>query len=141
MSFSYSASHSSLPQVLAQNGYSLYYSTYNTFVLCDALSLFANFRHSLPSTHANLHAYAHYDLSTGIKLAMVKNKVQITLSGNDLFRTSTSKYRAYFAGFSQYVSSYYDTRRVNLNLNYVFGNSRVKGNRKQVNFGETQRAN
>lgn len=141
MSFSYSASHSSLPQVLAQNGYSLFYSTYNTFVLCDALSLFANFRHSLPSTQANMHAYATYDLSTGIKLAMVKNKVQITVSGNDLFRTSTTKDKIYFAGFSQYVSSYYDSRRVNLNVNYVFGNSGVKGNRKQVNFGETQRAN
>ncbi|HEX3935135.1 MAG TPA: outer membrane beta-barrel family protein, partial [Puia sp.] len=140
-SFSYSASNSSTPEVVAQNGYSLYYSIYNTFVISGALSLFANFRHYLPSTNGNVYAYAHYGLSTGLKLALAKNKVQINLSGDDLFRTSTDKDRIYFSSFTQYGSTYYDIRRVTLNVNYVFGNSRVKGSRKQVNFGETQRAN
>jgi hypothetical protein len=141
VSFSFSASNSSIPAVLAQSGYSLYYSTYNTFVLSGALSLFVNFRHSLPSTQANVHRYSNYDLSTGMKLAMVENKLQITLTGNDWFRTDREAYQSYFQGFTQYDNSYYDTRRLMLNVNYAFGNSRVKGNRKQVDFGELKRAN
>ncbi len=103
MSFSLSSSSSSIPAVVAQNGYSFYYSSYNTFIISGVLSLFANFRHYLPSTNANVHVDAHYDLSAGLKLVLAKNKVQITLSGDDLFRSSTEIDRLYFSSFTQYV--------------------------------------
>lgn len=140
-SYSYSSSKSALPQVLTQNGSAFSYSTNNTFKTSKQTSAFVNFRQSLSSRQGNAYNQGRYVLSAGARVAFAENKFQVNASVNDILKGDLQKNRLYYADGVQYGSTYYDTRMLNLNLTYTFGKSKVKGNQKQVNFKETQRAN
>ena len=128
-----------MPEVVPVQGFSFYYSTYNTFTVTRTLSLLLNFSHSLPANVGNVHDYAHYTLSTGARLAL--GKVQVNVTWNDILRSAIDRGIIYYQGYEQYFREYYDYRRVGLALTYTFGKTKVKGSSKQVNFKETQRAN
>jgi hypothetical protein len=139
MSFNYSHSRSSVPEVVPVQGFGGYYSTYNTFTVTRAISLLLNFSHYLPSNSGNVHNKADYSLSTGARLGLGKVQVNITLS--DILRTAQDRGVIYYQGYVQNFNEYYDVRRIVLALTYTFGKTKVKGSSKQVNFKETQRAN
>jgi outer membrane receptor protein involved in Fe transport len=140
-SYSYASSKSALPQVLTQNGSAFSYSTNNTFKTSKQTSTFVNFRQSLSSRQGNAYNEGRYVLSAGARVTFAENKFQLNASVNDILKGDLQKNRLYYADGVQYGSTYYDTRRLNLNITYTFGKSKVKGNQKQVNFKETQRAN
>ena len=140
-SYSYSNSSSALPQVLVQNGSAFYYSINNTFKTSKQTSTFVNFRQSLSSRQNNAYNQGRYVLSAGARVAFAENKFQINASVNDILKGDLERNRLYYTDAVQYGSTYYDTRSFNLNFTYTFGKSKVKGNQKQVNFRETQRAN
>lgn len=140
-SYSYSSSKSALPQVLTQNGSAFSYSTNNTFKTSKQTSAFVNFRQSLSSRQGNAYNEGRYVLSAGARITFAENKFQINASINDILKGDLQKNRLYYTNGVQYGSTYYDTRLLNLNITYTFGKSKVKGNQKQVNFKETQRAN
>lgn len=140
-SYSYSSSKSALPQALTQNGSAFSYSTNNTFKTSKQTSTFVNFRQSLSSRQGNAYNEGRYVLSAGARVTFAENKFQLNASVNDILKGDLQKNRLYYADGVQYGSTYYDTRLLNLNITYTFGKSKVKGNQKQVNFKETQRAN
>lgn len=140
-SYSYASSKSALPQVLTQNGSAFSYSTNNTFKTSKQTSAFVNFRQSLSSRQGNAYNEGRYVLSAGARVTFAENKFQLNASVNDILKGDLQKNRLYYADGVQYGSTYYDTRLLNLNVTYTFGKSKVKGNQKQVNFKETQRAN
>lgn len=141
VSFNIAHGKSALPEVLLQNGSALYYSTNNTFTLSKMVNIFVNFWHSLPSTQGNSYSEGRYSLSSGVRVSLFDGKFQVSASGDDLLKGTINRGEIYYKDFTQTFNNYYDSRRFNLNLTYTFGRSKVKGNRKQVNFKETQRAN
>jgi outer membrane receptor protein involved in Fe transport len=141
ISLNFTNSKSSLPEVQLKDGSAFYYSTYNNFTLNKSISLFLNFWHSLPSTQGNTYSRGRSLLSSGLRFAMDNNRFQLNLSADDIFKTAVTKGETYYQQYVQTFNNYYDARRVSLSLSYTFGKDKVKGNRKQVNFKETQRAN
>lgn len=139
--YSYSNSKSAMPQVLTQNGSAFSYSLNNTFKTSKQTSTFVNFRQSLSSRQGNAYNAGRYVLSAGARVTLAENKFQINAAVNDILKGDLQKSRLYYADGIQYSTTYYDTRSFNLNFTYTFGKSKVKGNQKQVNFRETQRAN
>jgi outer membrane receptor protein involved in Fe transport len=139
-SFNFSNSKSSIPDVLVQNGFAVYASTYNTFTLTKGLSLYVNFWHSFPATVGNIHNDSRSDLSSGLKIKLGEN-FQLNASVDDITRGTVSQGEIYYEDFTQYFNNYYDSRRATVSLTYNFGKSKVKGARKRVDFRETQRAN
>ncbi|WP_316801819.1 outer membrane beta-barrel family protein [Pedobacter nototheniae] len=141
VSFNFAHGKSALPEVLLQNGSALYYSTNNTFTLSKMVNVFLNFWHSLPSTQGNTYSKGRSSLSSGVRVSLFDSKFQVNASGDDLLKGTVNRGEIYYQDFTQTFNNYYDSRRFNLNLTYTFGRSKVKGNKKQVNFKETQRAN
>ena len=139
--FGLSDSRSSIADVVTQNGYSFNYGIYNTFSLNKIASMFVRFSQSLPSTHSNAYSANRYSLSSGFRVSLANKKFQFNATVNDLLKSDVDKGKIYFKDFTQYHSTYYDTRRLNLVVTYTFGKSKVRGNQKQINFKETQRAN
>lgn len=141
VSFNFVHGTSTLQEVSLQEGSSFYYSTNNTFTLNKTLNIFLNFWHTLPSTQGNVYSQSIYDLSAGIKVTMLNNKLRLNASAEDLLKSTVSKGNVYYQNFTQTYNNYYDSRKFSLSLTYTFGGSKVTGNKKQVNFKETQRAN
>ncbi len=141
ISLNFTRSISSEPAVLLMDGSAFYYSTYNTFTLNKSISLFVNFWQSPPSKQGNQHDRGRSYLSSGFRLSMLNNRLQFNVSGEDLFKGSVSKGEIYYQQYTQTYRNYYDNRRLNLNMSYTFGKDKVKGNKKQISFKETQRAN
>lgn len=139
--YSYSSSNSILPQVVTGSGSAFYYDVNNTFKTSKQTSAFVNFRHSLASRESNIYIEGQYALSAGVRASFAENKFQMNVSLNDILKSDRSRNRLYYADVVQYTDTYYDSRFLNLNFTYTFGKLKVKGNQKQINFRETQRAN
>ncbi len=140
---SYSSSQSSLLNILPQKGYSLYYSSNNSFTINKEkqINLLANFWHSLPARSENTKSESISSLSLGIRFPLVKNKIQVNLIANDVFKSTVSKGQIFFSDFTQFYNNYYDGKRFTLSLTYNFGNRNVHGNNKRINFNEKYRGN
>jgi hypothetical protein len=141
MSLNFTHARSSIPEVLPQEGFAVYYSTYNTFILSKAVNIFLNFWHSLPANDGNVYYENRYSLSSGLKISLAAGRFQVNASVDDIGRGTVNRGKIYFQDFTQYYNNYYDSRRLNVTGTYTFGKAKVKGSRKQVNFKETQRAN
>lgn len=141
MSVNFAHAKSSIPDVLLEDGTALYYSIYNNFILSKTFSVFVNFWHSLPTTQGNVYSEGRSFLASGARISLAEGRFQVNVSADDIFRGTVSKGKVYYSSFTQYYNNYYDARRGSLTISYTFGKSKVKGNRKQVNFKETQRAN
>lgn len=141
ISLNYTNSKSSLQEVMLKDGSSFYYSTYNNFKMNKSISLFLNFWHSPAATQGGTYTKGRSALSSGFRIAMDNNRLQLNVSADDIFKTAMTKGETYYQEYIQTFNNYYDRRRMSLSLSYTFGKDKVKGNRKQVNFKETQRAN
>jgi len=141
ISLNFTNSKSALPEVILKDGSSFYYSTYNNFTMTKSISLFLNFWHSPAATQGSTYTKGRSALSSGFRIAMDNNRLQLNVSADDIFKTAITKGETYYQEYIQTFNNYYDARRVSLSLSYTFGKDKVKGNRKQINFKETQRAN
>lgn len=141
ISLNFTNSKTALAEVILKDGSSFYYSTYNNFTMTKSFSLFLNFWHSPSATQGNTYTKGRSALSSGFRIAMDNNRLQLNVSADDIFKTATTEGQTYYQQYTQTFNNYYDARRVSLSLSYAFGKDKVKGNRKQVKFNETQRAN
>lgn len=143
LSTSYSKSEVFNTNALGQNGYSLFYSTQNTFNLNNSktISFILNYWQSIPSKSGNFYNNGQGNLSMGFRLMFMGKNLQVSLTASDILRQQLSSGEAYFSDNTQYFNNYYDFRSVRLSASYKFGNSKVKGNRKNFQFEETNRAN
>lgn len=139
----YSESTSSLELIDPQNGYSAYYSINNTIRVpkVSGLSLMLNFWQALPARTGNTFSRELSSLSLGVRMSLFENTLQCSLSANDILRTSVSQGEIFFADFTQFYNNYYDARRVSFSLTYNFGNNKVRGNQKRIQFDEKYRGN
>lgn len=140
---SYATATSSNTAVVPRDGYSIYYRTNNNLTLSKAKNIIAsiNFWHLLPATDGNTESDGLSSFSLGIRMPLIVENLQLSVSLNDIFKQSVSTGTIYFDDYIQTYDNYYDSRRVSFSLTYQFGKEKVRGNSKQIQFDEKQRGN
>lgn len=102
-------------------------NTTNTFILNKSKTLTGqlNFSYYLPSTFGEVTTTSYSSLDLSSKYAMLKNKLNITLSLNNVLNTDRATHKKITQGVDQSFNQYYDTRLIRLALSYKFGNSTI----------------
>lgn len=139
----YSSSKSAIKEVVAQDGFSFYYSINNTFSVNkkNQLALYLNFWSSLPARQGNLYSQTLSSLTTGVRFAVLKGKGRVNAAVEDIFKGLVSKGTIYFDRYVQQYENYYDARRFTISFTYQFGNKNVNVNSRSVRFSERNRIN
>lgn len=145
MSISANASYqkSDVFNINAENftGTTFSYSVNNTFILNKAktVSFFLNYNQDLPHRDVNAHFENFSNLNSGFKVSLMEKQLQINATVTNIF---AQRYRGqiYYADNTQYMNNYWDGRSFRLSVNYTFGNSKKKINKKNISFEEKERA-
>lgn len=140
---SYTKTNPTIPELEILKLYSLHYSCYNSIALNENKTWFLmlNFWHSLPFTYANIKLQHQLEFSPGIKASLFDKKLQANLVISDAFKTLKNSGYSYNGEYRSEFDQYNDYRNVKLSLTYSFGNAKVKGANKNINFEEQNRAN
>lgn len=120
-------------------GYSLSYSTNNTFTLNKAktVALLLNYDQSLPYKNVNSHFENFSNLNSGFKISLMEKQLQINATVTNIFG-QRYKGQMYFEDSKQLMNNYWDGRSLRLSVNYTFGNKK-QINKKNINFEEKDR--
>lgn len=125
----------------AQNGYSVSYSSNNTFTINKnkTVFFFLNYSQDLPYKNVNSYFHNFSNLTSGIKVSLMEKQLQINATVTNIF---AQKYRGdmYFKDNSQHFNNYWDGRSFRLNVNYTLGNNKKKRSTKSISFEEKDRA-
>lgn len=140
---SYTTTKPTIPELEKLEVYSMSYSFYNTITLNENKTCFLmlNFWHSLPFTYGNIKLQDQLEFSPGIKASFFDKKLQANFVINDLFKTIKNNGYSYNGAYRSEFDQYNDYRGFKLSLTYSFGNTKVKGANKNINFEEQNRAN
>lgn len=138
----YTKSKNIIPQIVGQKSFNFYYSINNTVSISSKknVQLFMNYSQMLPGTFGNYKSDGYSMLNIGGKLSLMEKKMQINVFFEDVFKKAISQGQSVYSDFIMKNRNYYDLRSFNISLNYSFGNSKVKGANKNINFDETNRA-
>lgn len=130
-----------IPQIVGQSSFNFYYSINNTVSINSRknVQLFMNYSQMLPGTFGNYKSDGYSMLNIGGKLSLME-KMQINVFFEDVFKKAISQGQSVYSDFIMRNKNYYDLRSFNISLNYSFGNSKVKGANKNINFDERNRA-
>ena len=125
-----------------QKGTSFYYNTNHTFTLNKdkTLSMTVSYWQNLPSRNRNALNRSQASFTTNFKYYLMNRNLQLTLTFIDIFKQQLNKGEVYFSDNTQFYNNYYDSRRINFGVTYNFGNNKVRGNNKRINFDEKNRA-
>lgn len=86
-------------------------------------------------------AKANWSLEAGLQRKFIEEKLTVRVSVSDIFLQAGWGGRAEFNGLISEIDSVWDSRRLNLNISYSFGNDKVKRrNRSTAAAKETNRA-
>ncbi|WP_294205129.1 outer membrane beta-barrel family protein [uncultured Chryseobacterium sp.] len=131
-----------IPQIVGQKSFNFYYSINNTVSIGSSknVQLFMNYSQMLPSTFGNYRSDGYSMLNIGGKLSLMDKKMQINVFVEDVFKKAISQGQSVYADFIMKNRNYYDLRSFNISVNYSFGNSKVNGANRNINFDEKNRA-
>ena len=73
-----------------------------------------------------------WNLDAGIQKKFIQDKLNVKLSFSDIFYQSGWDGVSIFDGLESYGSGRWDSRRINVNLSYRFGNDKVKSRKRTV---------
>ncbi|WP_294328816.1 outer membrane beta-barrel family protein [uncultured Chryseobacterium sp.] len=105
------------------------------------IQLMANYWLRLPSNSGNVRWDFVGNFTAGVKMSLMDKNLQVNVIVSDIFKQSRSKGEIYYVTGSHYFNNYYDARRLTVSATYTFGNKKVKGANRNVNFDEKNRAN
>lgn len=105
------------------------------------VQLMANYWFRLPSNSGNIRWDFIGNFTAGVKMNLMDKNLQVNVIVSDIFKQSRSKGEIYYVTGSHYFNNYYDARRLTVSATYTFGNKKVKGANRNVNFDEKNRAN
>lgn len=122
---------------------SLMYYFYNTVAVnkSKTIHLVLNFWHSFPYTYGTTYIKKQLDFSPGIKASLFDKQLQISAVFSDAFKTVKNNGYTEYSGYVENFNQYNDYRRITLSLTYAFGNKKVKGTSKKIQFEDKGRAN
>ncbi|WP_100074819.1 TonB-dependent receptor domain-containing protein [Chryseobacterium camelliae] len=131
-----------IPQIVGQKSFNFYYSINNTVSIGSSknVQLFMNYSQMLPGTFGNYRSDGYSMLNIGGKLSLMDKKMQINVFVEDVFKKAISQGQSVYTDFIMKNRNYYDLRSFNISVNYSFGNSKVKGANRNINFDEKNRA-
>ncbi|AZA77606.1 TonB-dependent receptor [Chryseobacterium sp. G0186] len=128
---------------LSKKGYSYDFNFQNNLSLNKnkTIQLIFNYWFRLPSNSGNVSMDFAGNFTSGIKLSLMEKSLQINAMVSDIFKQSRSIGEIYYSTGTHSYNNYYDARRLTLSATYTFGNKKVKGAGRNVNFDEKYRAN
>lgn len=143
VNYAYVESKGIIDQVKGLSSNSLYYSVNNTVHLNSSktFSFLLNFLNFLPHTKGNFDFENIYNLSSGLRVSLFEKKLQVNMTIQDILKGMKFRGKAHYTNYYTYSDNYYDARTFNISVTYQFGNSKVKGNNKQIKLEEVDRTN
>ncbi|MDM1556654.1 MULTISPECIES: outer membrane beta-barrel family protein [Chryseobacterium] len=105
------------------------------------IQLMANYWLRLPSNSGNVRWDFVGNFTAGVKMSLMDKNLQVNVFVSDIFKQARSKGEIFYTTGSHYFNNYYDARRLTVSATYTFGNKKVKGANRNVNFDEKNRAN
>lgn len=142
--FGYSKTTSSIAITQQQNkGINTSISTSNDFLLNTKKTLLVNLNYYLdfPGTYGLSTYTSSSSLNLSLKYSILDQKLQFTLSGNDIFRTEKVLVTAFSNNIKQQYNNYYDQQSIRFSVLYKFGNSTIRKKERELgNEDELNRA-
>jgi outer membrane receptor protein involved in Fe transport len=81
-----------------------------------------------------------FTLNLGLQRKFLKDNLNVKVSVNDLFHESGWSGKSVFNGLVNYGRGYWDSRRIDINISYKFGNSKIKSRQRKTGIEtETRR--
>lgn len=143
ISLAYIKSKSKLSQTPHQvNGFSPYFSSVNQIILNKKKTFIAglNLEYQLPYVDGLYHSNGYFNLSPSLKILLHNKNLQISISGNDIFRTNMPHYTTEVNQIKHRSLYYADEQNFKISFRYLIGNNKIKGsNRETSNADETKR--
>ena len=114
-----------------QEGVNATISTYNDFNLNadKTLLMGVNYWYSFPGVDGIFDTKSASSLSLSLQYLLLNKDLNITLRGNDLFKTSAERTTTTVNGVFQTARYYYDSRSFQLSVSYKFGNKNISAKR------------
>lgn len=142
ISIFYSKTISNLPDVVPGiSGWSSSLNSQNTFILDKAKKYKAEigFMYQSPTVAGSYDLSSYYDISAGLKVNFLNNKLQVSISAVDIFKTNKQTFTQTVNNIKQENYDYIDVRRVRFSLVYNFGQKFDIVNKQKSNTEEKGR--
>ncbi len=112
----------------SQEGINATISTYNDINLNadKTLNMGINYWYSFPGINGVYKTKSASSLSLSIQYVLLDKNLNISLRGNDLFKSSAERNESRVNGVLQTARYYYDSRSLQLSVSYKFGNKALK---------------
>jgi hypothetical protein len=126
--FYYSESYStSTVTVKKLESFNSFLLTSNDFILNKSKTLFLNisYWYNFPGNSDLMRNSASSQFDLSLKILMLKKKLTIAVSGQDIFKTNRAVYTMYSNNVKMEFNNYYDNRCVRVSLSYRFGNNKI----------------
>ena len=133
---------SALANIRNVNGYSLYFTTNNTFYFDKEKRLGAavNFWYQFPEVNHIGISDAYSKLDLGVTVLAIQKRLGITLNLNDVFRSSALAVTTNVNGIRQKFTNFQINRYLQLSVNYRFGKNEANIESETGNKEERGRA-
>ena len=117
-----------------QEGINATISSYNDFNLNvdKTLLMGVNYWYSFPGLNGIYDTKAASSLSLSLQYLLLNKDLNISLRGNDLFKTSAERNESRVNGVFQTARYYYDSRSFQLSVSYKFGNKDISAKRHET---------
>lgn len=117
-----------------QKGINATISTYNDFTLNEdkTFLLGVNYWYSFPGVNGIFDTKSANSLSLSFQWLLLDKNLNITLRGNDLFKSSAERTETTVNGVFQTARYYYDSRYFQLSVSYKFGNKDITAKRHKT---------
>ncbi len=121
-----------------QEGINATISTYNDFNLNvdKTLIMGLNYWYSFPGINGVYKTKSASSLSLSIQYVLLDKNLNISLRGNDLFKSSAERNESRVNGVLQTARYYYDSRSLQLSASYKFGNKALKAKKHKTGNSE-----
>lgn len=128
VTFYHTNATSTLPNIQGVSGFGLYLATNNNIWLNKDKTFAAavNAWYQFPEVDHIGKSDAYYKMDIGLKAAVLKKKVDITLTMNDIFRSSATAVTSNINGVPQKFTNFQLSRYILLGFTYRFGSSEHK---------------
>ena len=115
-----------------QKGINMVISTYNDFNLTENILLGANFWYNFPGINGIYSTKEASSLSLSLQYLLLDKKLNISLRGSDLFKSSAERNESIVNGVLQTARYYFDSRSVQLSISYKFGANGLSAKKHQT---------
>ena len=110
---------------LEANAFNLY--SQQSFTVRKGLTLeLSGFYNSPTIVQASSQAGSQWSMDFGLKMQVLNGNGNLTLGLTDIFKTNRWRGEVRFGAFNAIANNRWDSRRLNVNFSYFFGNRQVK---------------